>query len=57
MSRRKAADAASDDDQIIDLAGVDGLAGRFPKGTVAQLCAASNEPGWLPRMPVFEGGS
>ena len=57
MRRRQAADAAADNDQIVSFARIFGLAGGIPESAVAQTaCAASNDPGWLPRMPVSAGG-
>ena len=56
MRRRKPADAAADNDEIVIFAGRRGLRRLRPEIAVAQTVRGFEAPGWLPRMPVNAGG-
>ena len=57
MGRGQAADSATDHDQVVFLAELDGLPGLLEEAPSRRLCAVSKDPGWLPRRPVDRGGS
>ena len=54
VGRCEAADAGSDDDQVVLFVEVGVAGGAFP--IPGQGGATSYEPSWLPRSPVSAGG-
>ena len=50
---RKPTDAGADHDEVVVFLQINRFGQRSP---VAQRVRASNDPGWLPRIPVRRGG-